>query len=251
MKDKNVTEILPGIELAGLTLYLKKYDALVFGDLHLGFEEELNKLGFLVPRFQYREITGHMEKVFSRIRKSGKIGRAVINGDLKHEFGRISGQEWREVLDFLDFLGENFNEVILIKGNHDTIIGPIAGKKSVTIVDEYFSEDGRICVTHGHRIPRNRKFRESKTVIIAHKHPALALRDGIRTEKVKCFLKGRWDGKNLIQIPSLNFVAEGSDLLQDETLSPFMRENRGNFEVYCVEGMELLYFGRLKNLSGE
>jgi len=35
----------------------------------------------------------------------------------------------------LDFLGKNCDEVILVKGNHDTILGPIADKRRVRVVD--------------------------------------------------------------------------------------------------------------------
>ncbi len=53
------------------------------------------------------------------ILKRYKVTRVVVNGDLKHEFGRITRQEWMEAKNFIEFLQENFNEVILIKGNHD------------------------------------------------------------------------------------------------------------------------------------
>jgi len=239
-------EILPGMEIIGLTLYLRDEDALVFSDLHLGFEEELRHLGFLVPRFQYDEIVAHLLAVFSLLEH--KPGKVIINGDLKHEFSRISQQEWKEVLSFLDFLQENCGETILVKGNHDTILGPVASRKNVTLADNFFFEKRKIYVTHGHRTPRDRDFAQARTVVIGHNHPAITLSDGVRTEKTKCFLKGVWEDKNLIQMPSLNFITEGSDLLREEVLSPFLKKGMGDFEAYCVEGLELLYFGKLKNL---
>lgn len=243
-------EILPGIEIIGLTLYIKDEGILVFSDLHLGFEEELNQLGYLVPRFQYKEIISHLNEVFSLISsKKKKVKKMIIDGDLKHEFGRISEQEWKEVLNFLDFLGDNCDEIILIKGNHDTIIGPIASRKNLEILDNYFLKDKRIYITHGHKIPEDEKFQKSRIIIIAHGHPAFVLREEIRTEKIKCFLKGMWNMKALIQIPSLNFITEGSGLLQEETISPFMQKNLGNFEVYGVEGFEVFYFGKLRDLK--
>ena len=86
---------------------------------------------------------------------------------------------------------------------------------------------------------------------MAHDHPAVALRSGVRTEKVKCFLRGKWKRKDLIQIPSLNFVTEGSDLLEEGALSPFMQKNKGDFEVYAVEGFKVFRFGKLKHLEKE
>jgi len=46
----------------------------------------------------------------------------VVNGDLKHEFGQISRQEWNETQEFLEYLKANFDDIILIKGT--TITSP-------------------------------------------------------------------------------------------------------------------------------
>ena len=245
-KTAQRTEISPGIEIIGLTLYLRDEDALVFSDLHLGFEEELRQMGIPVPRFQYDEITAHLSSVFSTLGK--KPEKVIINGDLKHEFGRVSQQEWKEVLSFLDFLSENCKKIILIRGNHDNILGPIASRKNITVADRFFFEKRRIYLTHGHRIPRDKDFSQARTVIIGHNHPAITLSNGVRTEKMKCFLKGPWEEKTIIETPSLNFIAEGSDLLSEESLSPFLKKSMGELEAYCIEGFELLYFGKLKNL---
>ncbi|HEX54973.1 MAG: phosphoesterase [Candidatus Altiarchaeales archaeon] len=237
-------EIYPGIRIFGLTLYIENEEMLVFGDLHLGYEEELIEFGYLVPRFQYNEILMHLKSIFTRI----SIRKIVINGDLKHEFGRISRQEWDEVLNFIDFLEENSDEIFLIKGNHDTIIGPIAERKNVNLLDYLFIKDGRIYICHGHKIPeKGNELENSKVIIIAHDHPALTFRDGLRVEKIKCFLKGKWNDKVLIQIPSLNFVTEGTDIVtQERPLSPFMNRDISNFSAYCIEGDEILYIENLK-----
>jgi len=235
--------IHPGIEIHGLTLYLKKEKILIFADLHLGYEEELMEFGYLVPRFQYKEIIGHLEKILSEI----DVKKVIINGDLKHEFGRISEQEWEEVLNFLDFLEERVDEIILIKGNHDNIIGPIATKRKVSIVPSYFIKEIGAYITHGHEIPEDKDLDKAEIVIIAHDHPALSLREDLRIEKVKCFLKGKWNDKVLIQIPSLNFVTEGTDLTQENPLSPFMDQNLDEFEAYGIENLDIFYFGNLKD----
>ena len=51
------------------------------------------------------------------VRWNKKIETIIVNGDLKHEFGAISEQEWRNVLKLLDYLGQHCGEIILIKGN--------------------------------------------------------------------------------------------------------------------------------------
>jgi len=193
--EKKDDELLPGMEIHGLCLYIRAEDTLVFADLHLGYEEELRRMGILVPRFQYSEIVGHLRAVMSSIGKE-RFRRAVINGDLKHEFGRISDQEWHEVMQFLSFLGGYFEEVVLVRGNHDTVLGPIAGKKRIKVVDHLFLKKENTYITHGHRVPDDGELGASGVVIIAHDHPVVTLRDHARAEKVKCFLKGEWKRKH-------------------------------------------------------
>jgi putative SbcD/Mre11-related phosphoesterase len=245
---KEVIERLPGIEIRGLCLYIRSEDTLVFADVHLGYEEELQGMGIMVPRFQYKEVTAHLERVVSSIRKEGRMKRAVINGDLKHEFGRISEQEWSEVVRFLSFLEKHFEEIVLVRGNHDNILGPIAGRKGLLVVDHLFLGGGGIYMAHGQKIPDDAEFKKAQVVIIAHDHPAVSLRDSVRSEKVKCFLNGKWKKKTLIQMPSMCFATMGSDPMAEEALSPFLEKNRENFDAYCVEGLEVFYFGKLRNI---
>ena len=234
-------EIQPGARIIGLTLYLAKEKTLVFADTHLGYEEYLNTQGIMVPRFQYKEITKHLKEILEQT----KPKTIVINGDLKHEFGRISGQEWTEVLNFMDYLKDY--EIILVKGNHDNIIGPLADKKNMRIADEY--KTGEYLITHGHTIPAKEKLKGVKTIIIGHEHPAIGLREEGRTEKVKCFMAGRWQGKNFIVMPSLNYVTEGTDITQEKTFSPMLQGDLGEFEIIAVEGEKILKFGKLKEIG--
>ena len=122
------------IELIDIGVYTR--NTLVFTDFHIGYEEALNKQGILMPRFQFREIIERLENIFGKL-KGREIEKIVILGDLKHEFGTISEQEWRHTLRLLDYLGQHCREIILIKGNHDTILGPIAQKRSVKIRSYY------------------------------------------------------------------------------------------------------------------
>jgi len=242
--------ILPGIKIIDLALYLEEQKTLVFGDLHLGYEEMLNKKGILVPRFQYEKIIEHLNFIFSKC----VVEKIIIAGDLKHEFGTITNQEWMEVLKFLDYLLEHTENIILIKGNHDTIIGPVADKKNIKIFDNYYFENKNksknkgIYITHGHKIPNDLNFQSSETIIIGHEHPAISLREETRAEKIKCFLKGTFKNKNLIVTPSFNFLTEGTDIISERTLSPFLKQNLEDFEIYAVEKKEVMYFGKLKNL---
>lgn len=231
-------QILKGIEIVDLGLYIKKYKILIIADIHIGYEEALNKQGILVPRFQFKEVLERLEKIVTKV----KPEIVIINGDIKHEFGAISDQEWRDTLKVLDFLAKHCEKIVLTKGNHDTILGPIAKKRKVEFVEAFRIDD--IYITHGDKIPENIGF--AKTIIIGHEHPAVGLRKGQRVEQYKCFLLGKWKRKNLIVMPSFNLIVEGTDILQEKLLSPFLTKIK-EFNVYIVED-KVYKFGKVKNL---
>jgi putative SbcD/Mre11-related phosphoesterase len=260
-----ILEVLPGIRIVGLTLWLEREKTIVFSDTHLGYEEYLNKQGILVPRFQYKEIIEHLKEVLSETRPE----RIVINGDLKHEFGRISEQEWSEVMRFLDFL--KGYEVILVRGNHDNILGPIASQLALNASAAKRAQGGgermlhkrgpipalvvpnfklnKKLITHGNSIPDKKTLEEITSIIIGHDHPALGLREEGRVEKIKCFLTGKWKDKNLIAVPSFNFVTEGVDVLKETLLSPMLKnQNLDEFTAIGVEKKEILDFGKLSRI---
>ena len=237
--------MMQGIEIIDLGLLLKNENILVLADFHIGYEEALNKQGILVPRFQFRDVIKRLGKILSELKKI-KLEKIIINGDIKHEFGTISEQEWRETLRLLDFLTKFCDEIILIKGNHDTIIGPIAKKKNIKIVEHFLV--GNVLIVHGHKIPNKNILKKAKIIVIGHEHPAISLREDVRIEKFKCFLKGKYKRKKLIVMPSFCLATEGTDILKEKLLSPFLDQDLRNFEVSVVAD-KVYEFGKLKNLN--
>jgi uncharacterized protein len=234
-------EIAKGIDIFDLALYLKESKTLVMSDFHIGYEEALNKQGMMIPRFQFKDIVERLERILARV----KAETIVINGDLKHEFGTISDEEWRNVLKILDLLGRNCKQIVLVKGNHDTILGPIAEKKNLSAVIEHRIDDILIC--HGDKLPKAESLSGVKTIIIGHEHPAVSLREDVRVEKFKCFLKGTWKKNTLIVLPSFSSIIEGTDVLKERVLSPFLNQDLGKFEVFVV-GDQVYNFGKLNKL---
>ncbi len=215
---------------------------LIIADLHIGYEEALNKQGILVPRFQFDDLYKRVE----RLLKKSSPDIVVLNGDIKHEFGTISKQEWRDTLKILDLLLKYAKKVVLVRGNHDNIIGPIAEKRGIEISTRYSFED--ILVVHGHEgigladLPKG-----INIIVIGHEHPAVSLRDALRSETYKCFLVGRYKSKELIVLPSFNLVTEGTDILREQVLSPFLKNGMNDFEVFVVEDSgKILDFGKVK-----
>ena len=238
-------EILPGIEIIDLALWLKPEKTLIVGDFHLGYEGELEDKGFLIPKFQLNDVLKRLKSIL----KKTKPEKIILNGDLKHNYGKILKQEWRDVLKLIDFLKSNCQELIIVRGNHDLFLGPIAGKKRVKIVDDYFIKDIFIC--HGNTNKKNEEHliaagQKIKTLIIAHEHPAIVLKHQGKSEKYKCFLKGKFQEKNLLVIPSFNPLSDGTDITGSKRFSPYLPD-LSNFEVYVV-GDKIFNFGKVKNL---
>lgn len=251
-------EILKGIEIIDLCLYLKESKTLIIPDLHIGYEEALNKQGIYVPRFQFKDTTERLKAILKNNKLKNKnkeieINKIVLIGDVKHEFGTISETEWKQTLAVLDLLEKYTKEIILIKGNHDTILGPIAKKKELKILPYYMLNN--ILLAHGDKLIENEETKDAKTIIIGHEHPAITLREKAKRETFKCFLVGNYKSKflklskqKLIVMPSFNLVTTGTDILKERLLSPYLTDI-DNFEVIVVENQELFNFGKIKNLK--
>ncbi|HDJ96505.1 MAG TPA: phosphoesterase, partial [Candidatus Aenigmarchaeota archaeon] len=94
-------ELMKGVEIVDkYGIFLKEFKALVIADLHIGYEAALEKQGIMIPKSQYPKIRESIEEMI----KISKPETLIINGDVKHEFEEATRQEWKEVLDLLDFL---------------------------------------------------------------------------------------------------------------------------------------------------
>lgn len=238
-------EIAKRIEIIDLCLYLKKEDSLIIADLHLGLEGSMNKDGVLIPRFNLNEIKKRLEeKVFSRKKHFSRI---IINGDLKHEFGKPSKQEWPEAAEILSFLKKYCDGIILIKGNHDNIL-PFANSEKIKILNELYIPSEKLLILHGHRLSESGNFKKAKTLIIAHDHPAITISEGAKKETFKCFLRGKFGRKTLIVQPSLSMVSYGTNVLSGNLLSPFLKGDLSAFEAWVVED-RTYYFGKISALQ--
>jgi hypothetical protein len=202
-------------------IYLASIDAIVIADLHLGYEGIMAEQGAFIPKVQFEQEMAALKEIV-KLRRAGRI---VIDGDVKHEFSDTSYHEFVEVTSLFEFLRKNFDEVIVIKGNHDNYIARVTSRHGVALHQEL--ELGDFFFIHGHRMPDLSKIK-ARRVVMAHEHPAIVLSDEVGgREKVSCFLYGKLGGKKLLVLPAFSTLAEGSQvnaLPREELLSPILRE---------------------------
>src|SRR3989344_6090015 len=214
---------------------------LVIGDLHFGYEGAMRSSGVMIPVKLYEKSIYDFDLVIS---KTGNVDNIVILGDVKHEFGYILDDEWKYIVKFIEYVKTKCNKLIVIEGNHDVILFPILNKLGIIGVD-YFIWDN-VAFAHG-----DKKFDElySKNInywILGHGHPAVNLYEGVKREKYKCFLSGKYKSKKIIIVPSFFPLIEGTDA-RDFDMKFAWEFDLMNFKVYVVsDDLEVLDFGKLK-----
>ncbi|MDO8508357.1 MAG: metallophosphoesterase [Nanoarchaeota archaeon] len=221
---------------------------LIVGDLHLGYEEVLNEGGVFVTREMFKEMISYFDRVFERV---GKVEYVILLGDVKHDFGRILRQEQNDLLMLFGYLEGKLNkggEIVIVKGNHDKIVEPIANSAGVRVSD-YFTI-GEYCFIHGDRELVGILDDGIRFWIMGHGHPAIRLSDGIKVEKYKCFLIGQYKGKEIIIVPSFLEYNEGSDPRENDLgMAWDFNYNRFNVKIVNSESLEVLDFGKLGKLK--
>ena len=205
-------------------LYHPELDLLVISDIHLGLEGTMTADGNYVPKFQLDELLDDI----GAAQEFTEASRILVNGDLKNEFSTSRYTERSEITDLLEFLGQKFEEIVIVRGNHDTFLDSIAEDHEIELKNYYIEKS--ILFTHGHISINELDLEEEfETVVIGHEHPSLALKDdvGIK-EKIRCFLYGETrEGKNIIVLPAFAKVSGGNDMNhtpQHKLLSPILRD---------------------------
>ena len=232
-------------------LFFPEKGILAVGDLHIGYEYQLQQSGVLIPEYQIKEIIEELKTIFNEIKeKNFKLKKIVFIGDIKHSFS----YEWKEknyFKEIMNFLKDYVKEesIILIKGNHDTIDYSFSDK-----LQDYFIEDD-LAFTHGHEMFMEILDNKIKTIVIGHLHPSVLISDkqGIKREKYKCFLVGKSHGKETIILPSFLATIEGTTINNleyeyEDYFSIISKKDLENFEVFVVGEKEVYNFGKVKKL---
>lgn len=208
------------------TLYIDGVNTLVLADAHLGFEEDMARSGFFIPRAQLSKAINYVEKALSYL---GGVERAVINGDLKHAFNGLLRQEKLEVKQFLEYLTKEHKvkEVVVVRGNHDNFLPLILKEYGARLIDsiEYRVSGLKILLTHGHR----ELSLSHDVLIIGHEHPSINLVDSLGLLiKVPCYLRMPTDiGAIIIVLPAIGAYQAGNSisLTRENYLSPIVKKH--------------------------
>ncbi|MEK6889545.1 MAG: metallophosphoesterase [Nanoarchaeota archaeon] len=273
-----------GIEYIGKCLLIeeKGENIVVIGDLHLGYEEALNRSGVYVTREMYKEMMGEMDGVFDKIRDNGNanmtskgvydneglrvtdkgekdkqiidnntknekkvVDKIILLGDVKHSFSGNLRQEWNDVLGVINYLKEKCSELVILRGNHDNYLINIAKQGEIDVVESYIWKE--YCFIHGDVEREEMNTNGVGCWVIGHAHPAIFLEDGTTREKYKCFLIGEYRKKKIIVVPSFFSLIVGSNVREGVNVP--WEFDLDKFDVKVVNGLGVLDFGKLDNLK--
>jgi len=235
-------EILSDLVAIDFGLYHLSTRTLIFSDLHLGYEEELRRNGILVPKTQLADMLRRIQRIINEL--PSLPATIVLNGDIKHSFGRVYRQE---VEDFTAILGKFRSvapkaDIVAVEGNHDPLLDILLRQHNLVARPEY--KIGNVLIIHGDKIPED--LQGIQTIIIGHDHPAVLLRNKSKSEKYKCHLVGRYEKYAVVVQPSAQPLLHGTDVLTEPLLSPLLKRILRH-RVFAIEEStgDILAFGTI------
>jgi hypothetical protein len=232
------------------TIFFPKQGILAIGDLHLGYDSMIKEQGINLLFDQLEETKKELEIIIKRIKAIYTLKKIILLGDIKHHF-QFQKQEISDLRNFLRFLEKYLpkENIILIKGNHDTFT-----LKDYQLHD--FNIENELAFTHGEQeFPELYTNKNIKTIITSHIHPAVLIKDkiNIKREKYKCFLVGKYKKKQFIILPSFFSITEGTEISEYKKGEKYQqiipKEKLKSFETYVVGKNGIYNFGKYGKLS--
>jgi putative SbcD/Mre11-related phosphoesterase len=219
-------EIIEGLRVPEGKRILAYRDTLIVSDIHLGYESEAESEGAFLPRVQLKYALQDIKDAVA----SHSIRRLVIAGDLKHKFEALSWQERVEIEKFIKTVySYGVEEIILVRGNHDTFIKGLLSNLNVRIVEDLIELGNNIAVTHGHMILEKETLEKFDVIIMGHEHPVVAVKMGGATvSRFPVFQLMPLDccDTKLLVMPALGVYQSGNPISFDRNgyLSPIIKK---------------------------
>ncbi len=215
MLDGDV-ELLDGLPIA----FIKSLNSLVIADPHLGYEGVMAKRGVFLPKINLKNITD----MLGMAAKSTGAKAVIVDGDIKNEFSDVDIEEFNELYDFIGFLRGIGVAPTLIKGNHDNFVERYREPFNLRIYGQE-ALFGSYLFFHGEELPR--EVGGAQMLVMGHEHPAIGVANEVgRMERLRCFLHGSYEGRELLVMPAINYFAPGTEVntaTRREALSPVLR----------------------------
>ncbi len=227
-------------------------DSLVIADLHLGF----SLIGKDYPRrVQMKILRNEADAILGMIGDfRGGVREIIILGDIKEPIG-FPKKIFREQIGyFFRGIESYFEEIIIIRGNHDGRLADILGEYGIEarIVDQYVKDvEGRkVLLVHGHIRPPQQMFLASDIIMVGHIHPGeVEIREklwvvvGFQIDIPEVSMTQE---KNLIIFPAANPRLIGTDITEDvvvdliKRLSPVGSIPKINFGIKLSQQLEVV-----------
>ncbi len=248
LSEKEIKGIFPSLKLLpenAIELKSGTETYIIISDIHIGIESYFVSNGIFFPEYQLP----YLKKTIKKLASKSKT--LIINGDLKHNFKGFSIKEYNQVEEFLNYTKPLFKEIIVIKGNHDTIIEKITEKLKISLKNKLIIKDKNqnpYLIEHGHR-----KIKTTKNIIIGHEHPSVRISDSTGTGfKIPCFLVNKTQNQTIIVLPSFSPLSPGTDILKlnkSSFLTNVLKEKGINdFYIYGIYENEIFFLGKEKEL---
>lgn len=204
-------------------VYFPTAGTLVLADVHLGRDrasnvelplgertDVLDRLGRLLDRFDPEEV--------------------VVAGDLLHSFDRVPRSVERTLAALETRVAEAGAALVVVEGNHDTMLGSLFEARSERVV-------GDALVRHGHDSPE----KSAPLYVIGHEHPAIT----IEGRKHPCYLVGpAAAGGRVLVLPAFTRLAPGTDVSRTRRFRSPLLSRPGEYRpiVRDEEADETLWF---------
>ena len=224
---------------------LRVNDTFIISDLHIGVETHLAKKGF--------HIASRTKDMYDCIMENSEgCDHLIVLGDVKDAVPGSSKQEFREIPNFFERLKERFDNIDLVRGNHDTNIEEFLPEGIRVRPSTGMVIDG-VGYIHGHTWP-SQSTMKCDTLIMAHEHPAVMFRDGVGKQTTEpCWVRGNFISggdryetfpRSFIVIPAFNRMLGGSpmNVVNGTFLGPLMNNeflDLDNARMYLLDGIDL------------
>ncbi len=230
---------------------LKVDDIFVIADLHIGIETHLMSKGL--------NLESRTDEMFNCILENfGSCNRLVVLGDVKDTVPGSSKQEYKEIPIFFERLLGIFENIDIVRGNHDTNIEKFLPKR-VVVRPSSGIIIGDVGYIHGHVWP-SEDVMNCETLVMGHEHPVVMFEDGIgKRSTEQCWIRGSFVSgrkkflrrpRSFVIVPSFNRMLGGSpvNINGGKFLGPLVNSeflDLDNAHVHLLDGIDL---GRMSDL---